>query len=218
MKPDHTVPACPAMRIILDFSYLCMDKRGIMGRRTRTAFITGLAIATLALFLLPTVAFAAGARPWYAERLEKLGFFVFDTPYPFADFQVEKMAGGSISRSSLKGSIVLLNFWATWCPPCKEEMPSIETLYKAMKGKKFEIMAVNLGDPKSTVKSFLEQNKYSFPVYLDQKNSLAKAYASRGIPTTYVLDKSGRFIAGVVGSARYDTPELIAMMTELADK
>lgn len=185
-----------------------------MFRPARSALLVLLVMA--AFSVLP--ASAASPRPWYAERFEKLGFFVFDAPFSFSDFQVEKMAGGTASRSSLKGSIVLLNFWASWCPPCKEEMPSIETLYKAMKGKKFEVMAVNLGDSRTTVRGFLDQYGYGFPVYLDQKSTLSRAYASRGIPTTYVLDKTGKFIAGVVGGVRYDRPEIISLLTELADK
>lgn len=171
-----------------------------------------------ALYVAVSMPVFAASRPWYAERLEKLGFFVFDEPFAFADFSVETIAGAKQARSSSKGNIVLLNFWATWCPPCKEEMPSIESLSAAMKGRKFEVMAVNLGDSAGTVKDFLKQYKYSFPIYLDQQKKLARAYASKGIPTSYIIDKSGKFIAGVIGSLRYDTPEVISLLSELAAK
>lgn len=179
----------------------------------------------LSVLMLGLAIGAAGAatstqtnRPWYAERLERLGFFVFDQPFAFADFSVEKMEGGTRARSASKGNIVLLNFWASWCPPCKEEMPSIENLSKAMKGKKFEVMAVNLGDTKATVRDFLKQYGYTFPVYLDQKSTLSRGYASKGIPTTYIVDKSGKFIAGVIGGIRYDHPDVISIMSDLAAK
>ncbi|MFZ2636045.1 MAG: TlpA disulfide reductase family protein [Rectinemataceae bacterium] len=169
-----------------------------------------------AAILLPVA--ASTPRQWYADKLEKLGFFVFDEPYVMKDFSVETLSGGKASRLVAKGNVVLLNFWASWCPPCKEEMPGIEKLSKAMKGKKFEVMAVNLGDSRTTVQNFLKENGYSFPVYLDQKGTLSDAYASNGIPTTYILDKSGRFIAGIIGGIRYDSPEVLAVMAELAAK
>lgn len=190
--------------------------------RTRSTRIAALAFALVIAAAATGIAGAATStktnRPWYAERLERLGFFVFDQPFSFADFSVEKMEGGTRARSASKGNIVLLNFWASWCPPCKEEMPSIENLSKAMKGKKFEVMAVNLGDTKATVRDFLKQYGYTFPVYMDQKSSLSRAYASKGIPTTYIVDKSGKFIAGVIGGIRYDHPEVVAIMNYLATK
>jgi thiol-disulfide isomerase/thioredoxin len=122
------------------------------------------------------------------------------------------------SRLSSKGNITLLNFWATWCPPCKQEIPTIQKLHDTMKGQKFEIMAVDLGESAPTVKGFLDENKISYPVYLDPKNSLASLYASRGIPTTYILDKSGKFIAGIIGTFDYSNPQFVSMMKELASK
>lgn len=70
----------------------------------------------------------------------------------------------------------------------------------------------------ASVKTFLEQNKITYPVYVDPKNSLAALYASRGIPTTYILDKNGKFIAGIIGAFEYDNPEFVRIMKELARK
>lgn len=174
-----------------------------------------LIIAAVMLSLAPIQAGAA-ASPWYVARFEGLGFHVFEPAFSFQDFKVSTLAGGSKTRSSSKGNIILLNFWATWCPPCKDEIPSIDALSKTMKGKAFEVFAVNLGDSAETVKSFVSEWKIGFPVYLDPKNLLSRTYASQGIPTTYVLDKQGRFIAGMVGSYDYSNPEFVALMTELA--
>ena len=161
---------------------------------------------------------AATQRPWYASSFEKLGFSVFDPPMTMKDFLVVNLNGASKTRASAKGNIVLLNFWATWCPPCKAEMPSIEALSAKMKGKKFEIVAVNLGDSVTEVKDFLKEYRYSFPIYLDTQNRLSATYASQGIPTTYVLDKQGRFIAGVVGGVDYSRPEVVSLLTKLAEE
>ncbi|MDX9827134.1 MAG: TlpA disulfide reductase family protein [Spirochaetia bacterium] len=172
-------------------------------------------IIVLALFGLGSPLFAA-SKAWYAQPLTRLGFYVFDSAFTQPDFRVTDLTGAQKSRSSLKGKAVLLNFWATWCPPCKEEIPSIDALSKAMKGKSFEVFAVSLGEDAETVKRFITDQKISFPVYLDPRNTLAASYASQGIPTTYILDKDGRFIAGMVGSYDYAKPEFIAFMDELA--
>jgi thiol-disulfide isomerase/thioredoxin len=172
----------------------------------------------LILFLSIASAFGSEARPWYAVRLEALGFYVFDQPFEGPNFSVSSIEGKMKSRLSTKGNITILNFWATWCPPCKQEIPTLQRLYEIMKGEKFEIMAVDLGEAPKSVKAFVDENKISYPVYVDPKNSLAGLYASRGIPTTYILDKNGKFIAGVIGSFDYASPEFVKIMKELAQK
>lgn len=167
------------------------------------------------VFLSLSAPIFAASKAWYAPRLAKLGFYVFDSAFTQPDFKVADLAGAQKSRNSLKGKVVLLNFWATWCAPCKEEIPSIDALSKAMKGKNFEVFAVSLGEDSQTVQGFVDDQKISFPVYLDPRNTLARNYASQGIPTTYILDKEGRFIAGMVGSYNYANPEFIALLDEL---
>lgn len=176
-------------------------------------------VATVLILLICALSLAGAAeKPWYAPKLEQLGFFVFDPPFQFQDFKVTTLDGVSKSRTSAKGKIVLLNFWATWCPPCREEIPSIETLAKTMAGKNFEVFAVSVGEEAKTVKSFVEEQKITYPVYLDPRNLLGRTYAAQGIPTTYLLDKNGKFIAGIVGSYKYDNPAFLAFLAELASK
>jgi thiol-disulfide isomerase/thioredoxin len=174
------------------------------------------AIALILLLAGSLPVFSSADKAWYVAPLEKLGFYVFEKPFVFEDFQVSDLSGAVKSRASVKGKVVLLNFWATWCPPCKAEIPGIEALSRSMKGKSFEVFAVNLGDDPKTVKSFVADNKISFPVYLDPRNLLSRTYASQGIPTTYLLDKQGRFIAGIVGGYDYTKPELKVLLEELA--
>jgi thiol-disulfide isomerase/thioredoxin len=182
-----------------------------MRKTTTLALIATLSLAAV----LP--AFSA-AKPWYAPRLESLGFQVFDPPTEPKDFRVLSLSGSSKLRSSSKGKIVLLNFWATWCPPCQAEIPSIEALSRAMKDLPFEIFAVDLGEAPIPVKTFVAEKKMSYPVYLDPTNSLARTYASQGIPTTYILDKSGKFIASMVGAFDYMKPEFLNLIKEIATK
>ena len=195
-----------------------MRNRNYFNSRFAFQASAGMILALLIFFGSVSTAFGAESRPWYAAGLEQLGFYVFDQPFDQPNFNVTSVTGTLKTRLSSKGNITLLNFWATWCPPCKQEIPTIQKLNDAMKGQKFEIMAVDLGESASTVKGFLDQNKITYPVYLDPKNSLAGAYASRGIPTTYILDKSGKFIAGIIGTFDYTNPQFVSIIKELASK
>lgn len=181
----------------------------------KTRFFFLALILTIAA-LIP--ASAAQNRPWYAEKLEKLGFYIFEPAFQYQDFKVTSLTGETKSRSSLKGKVVLLNFWATWCPPCKQEIPTIEKLHNEMKGQNFEVFAVSVGESPDTVKKFVAQQKMTYPIYLDPQNLLSRTYASQGIPTTYLIDKNGLFIAALIGAYDYANPELIAILSELAKK
>ncbi|MCD1653960.1 TlpA family protein disulfide reductase [Treponema zuelzerae] len=150
------------------------------------------------------------------KKLSALGFHVFPEPPALPPFTVQALDGRELSSESLKGKATLLNFWATWCPPCKREMPSIQRLHDAMEGEDFQITAISVGEKKDTVTAFLKSNPYTFPIYLDESGQLGASFASQGIPTTYVLNKQGLVVAGIVGSRDYDDPELIAVLKELA--
>jgi len=165
---------------------------------------------------LPTA--SPTTRPWYAERLEKLGFFVFPAPVDVGDFAVETLTEGAFNLSAAKGKVVLLNFWASWCPPCRAEMPSIQRLWDKTKAKPFTVIAISIDDDLPTARAFVEAQKYSYPIYYDASKRLATAFNASSIPTTYVLDKSGKAIAGTKGSREYDEPQLAALFEELAAK
>jgi peroxiredoxin len=157
-------------------------------------------------------------RPWYADRLMKLGFRVLQKPEVAPDFEVEALSGGTIRLSDFKGKVVLLNLWATWCPPCREELPSLRTLWEKTKSKPFALLAVSQGESRQTVQSFIDKNRYDLPVYIDPKGRSGSLYGARSIPTTCVIDKQGRLIAFVVGGLSYDTPEALALFADLADR
>ena len=160
---------------------------------------------------------AAEIRPWYADRLEALGFYVFPAPLEVPAFSIQPREGGSpIGPSEMRGKVTMLNFWATWCPPCREEMPTMENLQKAMKGEAFAIAAVSVKESSGTVDSFLKKNPYTFPIYLDPSGAASDNFVSRGIPTTFLLDKDARAIAAIVGSRSYDEPEVISLFRDLA--
>lgn len=111
------------------------------------------------------------------------------------DFKLKDLNGKEVSLSSLKGKNIMLNFFATWCPPCKAEMPDMEKLYKENKDSDLIILAVNLGEDKATVQDFMKKNSYTFPVVLDLDSTTAEKYNVSAIPTTYFIDKEGNIVS-----------------------
>ena len=115
------------------------------------------------------------------------------------DFKLIDLNGKEVSLSDFKGKKVFLNFWASWCDPCKSEMPDIEKLYTETKDSDLVILAVNLGEDKATVKAFSDTNKYDFKILLDTDQSVGRQYSISAIPTSYFIDKEGNIISIVKG-------------------
>src|SRR3989338_5916455 len=118
-----------------------------------------------------------------------------------ADFNLPDLSGKIVKLSDYKGKVVFLHFWATWCPPCRGEMPYLQALYVKLKAKKFEILAVAMDrEGKRVVEPFIKKGKYTFKVLLDPKGVVSSPYAIVGIPTTFILDRNGRIVDKIVGS------------------
>lgn len=166
----------------------------------------------------PLAAQAAGASspttPSAKEELSRFGFYVYPEPIALPAFSAPGLSGGNFSSGAIDG-LTLLNFWATWCPPCRREMPSIERLHAKLGPKGLRIAAISVSERKKDVERFIAQQKYTFPIYLDESGSLGGAFASQGIPTTYLVDRSGRAIAVIVGSRDYDDPALVALLERM---
>ncbi|WP_298836312.1 TlpA family protein disulfide reductase [Clostridium sp.] len=120
------------------------------------------------------------------------------------DFKLKDLNGKELSLSDLKGKKVFLNFWATWCPPCKAEMPEIEKLYQETKNSNLVIVAVEIGEPLSTVKPFIDSNKYNFRVLIDPDQSVAAKYNITSIPTSYFIDVNGNIVSKSIGGMNID--------------
>jgi thiol-disulfide isomerase/thioredoxin len=134
------------------------------------------------------------------------------------DFTLPVLNGGEKRLSDLKGKVVFLNFWTTWCGPCRSEMPSMETLYRQLKDSGLEILAVNCAENRREVADFMKTGGLSFPAALDESGEVSGRYGIRAIPTTYILDRDGEIILKVTGSMEWDTPKIIAAFrTLLAD-
>jgi peroxiredoxin len=111
---------------------------------------------------------------------------------PAPDFTLKSLTGETFQLSSLRGEVVLLNFWATWCAPCEAEMPILEDRYQTFLGSGFRVLGVNADDEKTaTIETFLKRVPVSFPILLDPGLTVSDLYRVRGLPTTYVIDREG---------------------------
>ena len=112
---------------------------------------------------------------------------------------LEDLDGRSHRLESYRGKVVLINFWATWCEPCREEMPSIDRLLRSMDGRPFAVLAVNLAEPQSRIRTYLEKTPVGFTVLLDRDTSVAKAWKARILPMTYIVGPDGKIRYSYVG-------------------
>lgn len=116
-------------------------------------------------------------------------------------FVLPDLSGTPIRLSDHRGKVVLLNFWATWCPPCRAEMPSMEKLYQAYRDRGLTILAIsNDVSGKSVVEPFVRDRGLTFPILLDPEGGVFLQYGVRGLPTSYVVDRKGRVVSGEIGA------------------
>jgi peroxiredoxin len=107
-------------------------------------------------------------------------------------FNVPSLSGGTYSSNELKGKVILINFWATWCPPCRAEFPLLQKdIYDTIKESNFRVMAISRGEEIDTVKNFIDKYKYTFPVYLDKEAKVYNLFANKYIPRNFVIGKDG---------------------------
>lgn len=133
-----------------------------------------------------------------------------------ANFTLKDLKGEEISLASLRGKVVFLNIWATWCAPCREEMPSIESLYKDFKANKdFVVLAVSQDTDGGAVKPFVEHNRLQFTVLLDPRNDVGERYDVNGIPETFIIGRDGRIVAHHVGPYDWANADIREALQEL---
>jgi len=121
------------------------------------------------------------------------------------DFQLQGLDGQTVSLGNLRGEPVLINFWATWCPPCRVEMPYIQEIYEEWTDKGLVLLAINIGESSSTVRDFIQSQNLSFTVLLDTKKDVAQRYGVSGIPTTLFIDEDGIIKDKVIGAFQNKT-------------
>lgn len=131
------------------------------------------------------------------------------------DFTAQSLDGDMVNLFDFKGKVIFLNFWATWCGPCKEEVKDIEKLWDALKNEEFVVMAVDIREKKKKVRAFMNKNRIDFPVYLDPSGKISSMYSVGGIPTTYIIDPDGNVVGRAIGPRDWGSKESIEFMRSL---
>jgi len=150
------------------------------------------------------VILVAGIFLLHWNRAERYILPVPGNPAPGISF--EDIDGKLRSLDNLKGKTVLVHIWATWCAPCLEELPSLESLYREYKDKGLTIMAVSIDKKKDTVKRFVEELGLTFPVLLDPKGKVTRLYRTTGVPETFIVDKKGIIREKIIGARDWSHP------------
>ncbi|GAB4565275.1 MAG: TlpA disulfide reductase family protein [Anaerolineae bacterium] len=115
------------------------------------------------------------------------------------EIQVPRLGGGELSLREMEGQIIVLNFWATWCPPCRAEMPALERVYEERSAEGLVVIGINQMEPEAQVQAFVEEFGLTFPIGLDLDGSVSQAYRARALPMTYFIDRQGTIRDIVVG-------------------
>lgn len=132
------------------------------------------------------------------------------------DFNLENLRGGDTGLVDYKGKVVLLNFWATWCMPCREEMPSMEALWQKYKEQGFVVVGISNDEgSKKRVEKFTELLDLSFPVLLDPDGEVNDLYRVSNMPTSFLIDRNGKIISHIVGSDDWLSPEAIQLVEKV---
>ncbi len=131
-------------------------------------------------------------------------------------FRLPVLGGGDpLALEDLRGKVVLINFWATWCKPCEDEMPAMERLYAGLAGADFELLAVSVDETSAPVEAFRERLGLSFPILLDPERRVSDAYQAYRFPETWLIDGQGTLVARFIGPREWDAPAYRAQIEAL---
>jgi cytochrome c biogenesis protein CcmG, thiol:disulfide interchange protein DsbE len=134
------------------------------------------------------------------------------------DFAVPDLSGQAVRLSGFRGKVVLLNLWTTWCPPCREEMPSLERLYQRLQERGFVLLAVSQDEGgTAAVEPFVRDLKLTFPVLVDPERQVGDRYQVWGYPESFIIDREGRVVERVIGPRDWTSPEQVAAFERLLD-
>jgi len=174
----------------------------------------------IASLLMVAGAIQAPAAPLDVEQLMRdFGVQLPNVRKPAPDFSLPKLGGGRTSLSEARGKLVLLHFWATWCVPCRHEMPLLHGLEQGMGSAEFRMICINVdrGDS-DDVRSFIDKVSPAFHTLLDPEGTVRNRYAVRGLPTTYLIGRDGKIIGRIIGERDWASPEAKSLMKTLSNK
>lgn len=163
------------------------------------------------------IALCLAAVPMAATAAEVTGLSLLPQRAAAPAIALDNLEGGRTDLAALRGRVVLVNFWATWCPPCRREMPSMERLRRVLEGEDFTVLAVNVGEAEDSVFAFAGQLEPApaFTILLDRASDVLRAWPVKGLPTTFVVDRQGRLAARAVGGREFDDPGIVQEIRRL---
>ena len=126
-------------------------------------------------------------------------------PVPALDFTSQTLAGRTVRLSELRGQVVLVNFWATWCVPCQLEMPAMDRLSRRLAGRPFRLLAINQAEDRARVESWAKQHPYAFDLVLDPVGQIGSSYGANRLPMSYIIDREGYVIRRAIGPREWDS-------------
>lgn len=151
--------------------------------------------------------------------MQELGFQLPRRSVQAVSFELQDLAGTTHSLDSYRGSVVFLNFWATWCAPCRIEMPAMQALHERLADTAgFAMVAVNLQEDAAQVRGFADELRLSFRILLDSSGEIAATYGARTLPMSYIIDKDGSILARIIGTRSWDDPEFEQLFRTLATR
>ena len=172
---------------------------------------TAMIIMTL-VFAVALLLFLFVQRDGQRARLPRIGD---QAP----EFRLPSLDGTLVGLADLRGKVVLVHFWATWCPPCVEELPGLERFYRSLLGADIELLAVSVDDTGAgAVREFLERNGLTVKVLLDPGQEVAQRYGTFKFPETYLVDREGIIRRKLIGAMDWDRPEAREMVNDLLKK
>ena len=179
---------------------------GSQGCLSKLAPAVAIALLPLALSIQPAAAPA--------------GFAVHESPRPLSEVQFENGQGEAMSLADFRGKVVLLNIWATWCAPCRREMPTLERLQAELGGPDFEVVALSI-DRKGlpVVKEFYEElGLQELGMYVDASANASRELSALGVPTTLLIDREGNELGRLAGPAEWDSPEMVSFIRDYLER
>jgi thiol-disulfide isomerase/thioredoxin len=166
-------------------------------------------LASATLFLAAALCALAPCRAGELRVLE---------PRPAPALELPDLGGVTRNLAAWRGQVVLINFWATWCPPCLEEMPSIQRLADRMQGRPFAVVTVNVAEAERRVANNVKRLGLDFPVLLDADGAVFRAWGGKGLPTTALVDRDGAIRYLGLGPLEWDGAEAVTAVEDLLDQ
>jgi len=178
---------------------------GVSAMRQRLIIL----IAVLLLFSLPTFSQERGL-------FSKIGIQSVTDNTKTPDFSLEGLNVKTVQLSALKGNVIFINFWATWCDPCKDEMPSMDALYQRYREKDFVLLAISVEERNpEPARRFIQKHRYRLPVLLDPAGKTLDLFEIHRLPATVIIDKKGRIVGRAIGPRDWNSPEVFSLIDQM---